>query len=145
MAGRPPKDPALKLMTGRGDGKDSGGREVQQPVVFPAELPEPPKWLPTYAAEEWNRVGPQLVDRKMLKAADRASFAAYCLAWDRVVRAWEFDYNEFDPDDVKRVIQERDAASKELRQWAREFGLTTVAGIRLVPPTPPKNEDDPFV
>lgn len=152
MAGRNPSAPGIRMMTGRSEGKDSAGRDIALPAVFPSECPEPPKWLPPYALEEWERVGPQLAQRHLLKDADRASFTAYCLAWERVVRSWESEI----PDDMfedlsdqadarRRLEVEREAASKELRQWAVQFGLTPVAGVKLIPPTPPKQEDDPFV
>lgn len=147
MPGRNPQAPAIRNLKGRSDGKDSAGRDIPQAAVFPSECPEAPGWLPQYAADEWDRVGPMLADRKLLKAADRASFTAYCLAWDRLVRAYELqlDATDFDPDSARRIEIEREAASKELRQWAVQFGLTPVSGVKLIPPTPPKAEDDPFV
>lgn len=147
MAGRNPQAAAIKVLTGRGDGKDSAGREIQMPVEFPAECPDAPAWLPRYAAEEWERVGPMLAQRKMLKAADRAAFTAYCLAWDRLVCAYELqlDPDDFDPASSRRIEIERESASKELRQWAVQFGLTPVSGVKLIPPSTPKPEDDPFV
>lgn len=134
-AGRTPAPPKLKLIEGRGNGRDSGGRVVPEPPAFKRLPPEPPEWLPDEAAAEWRRVVPELSRLDLVKPVDRASLTAYCLTWDRLVRAQK----EMD-DDGGSVLgtnsQGRvrhpavaviEAASKELRAWCAEFGLTPAA------------------
>lgn len=76
---------------------------------------------------------------ELLKPVDRAALTAYCLTWDRLVRA----QREIE-DDGGSVLGHNsqgrvrhpavavlEAASKELRAWAGEFGLTPSAESRV--------------
>jgi P27 family predicted phage terminase small subunit len=98
----------------------------------PRDLPpERPAWLSANAAEEWDRVVPDLVAMGTAKAADMAGLAAYCEAVARF-RAATAVVSQTGPLVVGRdglahknpaVTQARDA-SYEVRLWAREFGFT---------------------
>ena len=137
MAGVSPRPAALKLLNGRNAGVDSGGRKVAAPANFARGAPKPPEWLSEEAAKEWVRIVPELTRMKLLKHIDAASLAAYCESWSRFVeisRAWHAG-------DARTSLV--DAASKELRQWAREFGLTPSAEGAVHPPELPDG-DDPF-
>src|ERR1043165_7406112 len=81
------KPAALKLINGRGPGVDSGGRKVPETPAFKRLPPEAPDWLPDEARAEWARVVPELARLDLVKPIDRASLTAYCLTWDRLVRA----------------------------------------------------------
>lgn len=148
------KTPAkLKLIEGARPGRDSGGREVTPTPAFRRLPPQPPEFLFGDALEEWQRVVPELQRLGLTKAVDAASLSAYCLAWQRLCQA-------------QRVIQEgselgllavnsqgltrhpavaiAEAASKELRAWAHEFGLTPAAEANLVTPEADLDEQNPF-
>lgn len=149
------KTPAkLKLVEGSRPGRDSGGREVKPPPPFRRLPPAPPEFLFGDAIEEWQRVVPELQRLGLTKQIDAASLTAYCLAWQRMCQA-------------QRIIQEQsehgllgmnsqgltrhpavaivEAASKELRAWAHEFGLTPAAEAGLLTPEAPDDgEQNPF-
>lgn len=139
MAAPAPKPPALKLIEGRGNGRDSGGRLVKPDPGFTRLPPQAPEWLPLEARAEWERVVPELQRLQLTKPIDRAALTAYCLTWDRLVRAQK----EMDADGGSvlghnsqgRVrhpaVAVIEAASKELRSWANEFGLTPSAENRV--------------
>lgn len=152
MAAPKPRPAGLKLIEGRGNGRDSGGRQVKQPPGFVRLPPEAPEWLPDEARAEWERVVPELQRLRLLKPVDRAALTAYCLTWDRLVRAQK----EID-DDGGSVLGENsqgrvrhpavaviEAASKELRAWAAEFGLSPSAESKLISPEAGDGEDNPF-
>src|SRR6185369_9183257 len=82
-----PKPPRLKLVEGRGHGRDSGGRLVKEGPKFEPATPDAPQWLPAEARAEWDRVVPDLAKLDLLKRIDAASLASYCLAWDRLKAA----------------------------------------------------------
>lgn len=138
MASPKPRPAGLKLIEGRRPGRDSGGRPVKEPLTFKRLPPEPPEWLPEEARAEWERVVPELARLELLKPVDRAALTAYCLCWDRLVQAqreMSEDGSVLSTNSQGRVrhpaIAVVEAASKELRAWAGEFGLTPSAETRV--------------
>jgi P27 family predicted phage terminase small subunit len=80
MPGPPPTPTHLKLIRG-----NPGKRPIRpepEPQV-PAEVPEPPRFLSGYAADEWWRVAPELHRLGLLSVLDVGPFAAYCVAYHR--------------------------------------------------------------
>ena len=59
--GTTPITPGLKILQGRGNGRDSGGRPVSVPPALERGLPDPPAWLPPEVAAMWEVLAP-LVD-----------------------------------------------------------------------------------
>lgn len=142
----------LRVIQGRGNGRDSGGRAIKQPPGFTRLPPNAPTWLPAEAKAEWKRVVPELQRLQLLKPIDRAALTAYCLAWDRMVTAQkaikEHGATYLDafgnPKKHPNVLI-AEAASKELRAWAGEFGLTPSAEGRVSKPEADDGEEDnPF-
>lgn len=137
--GRRPRPGTLKLIEGRGNGKDTAGRPVKQAPAFVRLPPSPPEWLSDEARAEWNRVVPELQRLELLKPVDGAALTAYCEAWARFRTATEIVKREgmVLHDDRQGRAQRHpalltaEAASKELRAWAAEFGLTPSAEQRL--------------
>jgi P27 family predicted phage terminase small subunit len=142
VASPQPKPVALKLLEGRRPGVDSGGRPVKAVPEFARSAPEAPEWLPPEARDEWNRVVPELDRLGLLKSIDRSSLTSYCLVWHRLVEASKTIQRE------GMIVEEElalgrsklyrhpalltaEAASKELRAWATEFGLTPSSEQRL--------------
>lgn len=150
----PAKAPAKVLqLKGRGPGKDIAGRPIPVPPKFNREAPEPPEWLSEEARAEWDRVVPSLEELDLLKATDRAMLVAYCETWDLYMTAVlkvraegmtitnpETGFERKHP--VLAVVMETAA---QLRQFAREFGLSPAAenGIGKTA-TPNGDEADPF-
>jgi P27 family predicted phage terminase small subunit len=96
--------------------------------------PDRPAWLSPGAAEEWDRILPELIAMGTAKASDQAAIAAYCEAVALLAKLSEL-VAKSGPLLVGRdglahknpaVAQRRDA-SIEVRMWAREFGLTPAA------------------
>lgn len=148
--GRPAQPAALKLIKGRGDGKDSAGREVKQ-VAFKRLPPEPPIELGPLARAQWDKVVSELSRLDILKSVDGPSLAAYCLTWQRFTEAQE-QIEEYGLTaatsqgvGVAPWVRVADAASKELRAWAREFGLTPSGEANIAGKSSDGDEDsNPF-
>lgn len=118
----------LKLANGRNDHTDSSGKVVNLGPFERRAAPEPPKSLKGEALDEWNRVSPTLAKLGLLKPEDRAALASYCMAWAMII----------DPTTTTSAWFQ---ASRELRAWAVQFGLTPTSEQKL--PTP-EDADDPF-
>ncbi len=125
-----PRPTNIKLLEGRGNGRDSGGRRIKQSPGFVRLPPEPPAILTGEALAEWHRVVPELQRLKLTKPVDASSLSAYCLCWQRLVEA-QLIINEEGLLGVNSQGRVRhpavavvEAASKDLRSWATEFGLT---------------------
>lgn len=158
MASPKARPAALKLINGRGEGRDSGGRLVKQPPGFVRLPPQPPEWLPEEAAAEWERVVPELQRLQLTKPIDRAALTAYCLTWDRLVTAQRELAGNTDAQGRPSVLGENsqgvtrhpavaviEAASKDLRAWCGEFGFTPSAEGRLnTPEGGGSGEENPY-
>lgn len=136
---RPPRPAELKLIEGRGNGRDSGGRLVKETPDFERGTPVMPIWLPAEARAEWNRVVPELGRLGLLKLIDGAALTAYCMTWQRFVDACAIVAVEgmVVQDDRQGRAQRHPAlltveqASKELRAWCTQFGMTPSAEQRV--------------
>jgi len=123
---------ALKLLNGRGNGTDSGGRKVSTPPAFRRIAPNPPSWLSREAAAEWRRVVPGLQRLDLLKEGDRAALTAYCETWAEFVAATKvlqargsltYTSATGDPKTHPAVVIRKNA-SAQLRAWSIHFGQT---------------------
>lgn len=152
MAAPRPRPPALKLIEGRGNGRDSGGRKIPQDPGWTRLPPEPPEILTGVALEEWHRVAPELQRLQLTKPVDAASLAAYCLAFQRLCEAQRIIDSEgiLGRNSQGRVrhpaVAVLEAASKDLRAWANEFGFTPSSenGVGKVEAND-DGEDNPFI
>lgn len=146
-----PKPTHLKVLNGRGDGKDSAGRQIKKPPRFVRKAPGAPTWMSREAKAEWRRVVPELERLKLVKQAMRGGLAAYCVTWARFVQAQRtLDDKGLTYEAAQGWIPRPEVAivkacTQELRQWASEFGLTPTSEGRLsVPDEPPEDEDEGF-
>ncbi|QCX81060.1 Phage terminase, small subunit [Streptomyces sp. YIM 121038] len=120
----------LRLLKGRSEGRDSGGRPVPAVPTFKRVAPAPPEWLSAEARAEWDRVVPELARLDLLKENDRAGLAAYCEAWATFREATEAVQREGLTIEAKQGTLAHPAvaiarnAGRELRTWAAHFGLT---------------------
>lgn len=147
--GAPRQTRNLQLLTGRGPGRDSGGRPIPEPVFSTdgsdMPIPEPVLDDPV-ALAEWDRVVPTLLRDRVIKPEDGWPLGAYCLAVSQYRQAVERYAGEGPTTWVQvgmpdgstarktqvnptwRVV--KDAAELMLR-LAKEFGLTPVASAGL--------------
>jgi P27 family predicted phage terminase small subunit len=127
------KPAALKLLNGRGPGKDSAGRPVNVGPGYVRDAPEPPGWLGPLALEEWRRVVPELSRLRMLARVSRSSLVAYCETWELYERATRQLHDEGLTIEAKQgrlsnpLVGIQRATGAELRKWASEYGLTPVS------------------
>ncbi|MFJ6438528.1 phage terminase small subunit P27 family [Streptomyces sp. NPDC091416] len=158
--GRTAQPAALKLLTGRGDGRDSGGRTVKPPPAFRRLPPKPPTWLSREAAAEWRRVVPGLQRLDLLKEEDRAMLAAYCETWSVFVTATrdvtltgltvQQITNRPDGSSTEKTVPNPSVAiarnaGRELRGFAAQFGLSPSSEQALARGADDGSEDDnPF-
>jgi P27 family predicted phage terminase small subunit len=127
--GPAPKPTQLRLL--HGDKPSRINLAEPRPRDVP---PERPPWLSAEAAEEWDRVAPDLARMGTAKAIDAAGLACYCEAVARFRAANDMLAQSqvliVDRDNTPRVnpaVRVARDASYELRMWAREFGLTPSA------------------
>jgi P27 family predicted phage terminase small subunit len=147
-----PRPDKLKLLTGRGDGKDSGGRPVKKAPAFVRLAPEPPDWLSAEAAAEWQRVVPELQRLELIKPLDRAALTAYCETWSRYVNALMeikvhglFATGSQGQPIKNPAVMIAESCGKELRAWCAEFGFTPSAENNMnLQAGADGDEDDPF-
>ena len=150
MASPKPRPVALKLIEGRGHGRDSGGRKVAEVPLFKRLPPEAPEWLPIEARAEWDRVVPELSRLELTKPVDRAALTAYCLTWDRLVEAQRIVTADGvlgtnSQGTVRHpAVAVVEAASKDLRAWCAEFGFTPSAEAKLRVQEADNGEEDIF-
>lgn len=136
-AGRKATPRALKLVEGRSPGRDSGGRKVKPDPGFVRLPPEPPVWLGVVARAEWERVVPELQRLRLVKPIDAAALTAYCLTWERLVAAQamidENGLTHVGSQGLTRhpAVSILESASKDLRSWCAEFGLTPAAEAKV--------------
>ncbi|MCY4726710.1 phage terminase small subunit P27 family [Nocardioides sp. STR2] len=125
------QEPAnLRLLKGRGDGRDSGGRKVEQGPGFKRTPPHPPIWLEGEALDVWRRITPELTRLDLLKEGDAEVLATYCETWVDFVEATATIKREGYYIDARQgtlkhpAVGIKHAAAKELRAIAAHFGLT---------------------
>jgi P27 family predicted phage terminase small subunit len=127
--GPAPAPTQLRLL--RGDQPKRINTDEPQPRDVP---PGRPVWLSPAAVEEWDRLLPDLVAMRTVKAVDATGLAAYCEAVARF-RAATAVVAQTGPLVIGRdglahknpAVQQARDASYEIRMWAREFGLTPSA------------------
>jgi len=139
-AGRKPRPRGLRILEGRHEGVDSGGRKIEDGIEFERVAPDAPDFLDGRALEEWHRVVAELAPFGVLKRVDRAALTAYCLAWQRLVDARALITKEGltkrgPQGDVRNpAVMVEESASKEIRAWCSEFGLTPAAEAKVSRP-----------
>lgn len=150
---RTPRPPALKLLNGVREGRDSGGRKVEEGPGFKREpIGPPPPDLEGKAREVWLQTVPELDRLELTKPLDRHSLAAYCLAVERMYEA-NADIQENGLTEIgakggrikNPAVTVAEQASREIRMWAQEFGFTPSAEGRLsAQAADPDDGDNPY-
>lgn len=151
MPGGRPRTPTRVLQmrgTHRADRHGDPADEVQFPPI--TALPPAPGFLDELGAFEWNRVGHELVEKKLLTEADMAAFTLYCLNVSRVVAAERMITAQgMTIKTPQGFLQAHPAVAiarqcgAEVRKFAQEFGMTPSARTRVrtvtAPPTKKKS------
>ncbi|MBN9335382.1 phage terminase small subunit P27 family [Devosia sp.] len=122
-----------------------GAKPTMRQDVEAVDILPAPEWFSEEAAEEWARVMPVLVPRKILTTADLGSLENYCIAQGTVR---EMERHIKDHGHVFEAFKERDGelistglkrnpavgiraeAMTQARQLAAELGLTPVSRSR---------------
>ena len=150
------KPAALKLIEGRGNGRDSGGRLVPTAPAFVRLPPVPPAWLDGVALAEWERVLPELTRLDLTKELDAGLLAAYCRTWSLFVKACELidehglmvvntGSNGAVQHAANPAVGIQIKAVAQLNALAAKFGFTPSDEQRLtVNPPPIDDEFNPF-
>lgn len=157
--GRIAQPAALRLLKGRHEGVDSGGRAVAAAPAFRRIAPNPPTWLSREAAAEWRRVVPGLQRLDLLKEEDRAVLTAYVETWSLFVQATrtinkdgitsEVVTVRADGSETSRTVTHPCVAiarnaGRELRGFAAQFGLSPASEQALARSPDDGDEDNPF-
>lgn len=148
------KPAGLKLVNGRGPGKDSGGRTVHQAPKFNRGAPEPPDSLSDGAREEWDRIVPGLDQLDLLKPEDYAALVEHCETWATYIACVGLVRRDgivlVNPENGRiyknPALAAAEAAGAQLRASCREFGLTPSSEQNLAkaPGAGGDEEADPY-
>lgn len=110
-----------------------------------SSVPRAPAWLPADAKDEWKRVLPSLIKRRILTDTDMATVEAYCLAVGTIRRCQTTIATEGDTVDTNAGTKRHPAFQTlgqmmtEMRRLAAELGLTPAS--RSKAGKPPAGED----
>jgi P27 family predicted phage terminase small subunit len=118
-----------------------------KPTIVPdrapiTKTPAAPKWFGAFAKQEWKRIMPPLVERRILTEADMGSVENYCVTTGRIreIEQQIAAAGEIDP----KLFRMQDQAIKTARQLAAELGLTPVSRSRPAVRKNDEGDDNPF-
>ena len=108
-----------------------------------------PAWLHPYAAAEWKRVLPSMIERRIITEADYGCLEAYCVAIGQVREFGEkiatlaepMVYTEQGVPRPHPYFRMQRDASSTARQFAAELGLTPVSRSRASMTAKGDNDD----
>lgn len=136
--GRPANPHNLQLIKGRGEGRDSGGRELKTPPKFKRQAPDKPETLEGAASEIWDVIVEALEDLDLLKEVDGPALEIVCETYSRWREARDMRLEKgmtamgsTGNEVVAPWVRVEESAGKEFRSWCAEFGLTPSAEMKL--------------
>lgn len=140
-AGRKSAPARLKIVGGRGNGTDSGGRKVPEPPPFTRELPTKPSDLTPVASAMWDSIVDALPKANLLKPLDGFALQVGCETFARWHAAKTLRLTAGAGSGllaktsqgmgVSPLVRVESEASREFRAWCAEFGLTPAAEVKL--------------
>ena len=139
-SGRTSKPTHLKLLEGRGNGRDSGGRKVPEPPPFERAVPVKPDDLSDVASAMWDSIVAVLPGMDLLKPLDGFALQVGCETFSRwhAAKTLRLSRNESgllaktsQGVGVSPLVRVETEASREFRAWCAEFGLTPAAEVKL--------------
>lgn len=107
-----------------------GRRPDLREAAKPLHAVKAPAWLSKEARREWDRVMPDLIQRRILTDADLGSLENYCLAIGRVRDTEAMIQTESEAEMQLKLMRVQDKAIATSRQLAGELGLTPVSRSR---------------
>lgn len=110
----------------------------QEPLI---RVPKVPAWFGTYARDEWKRVLPVLVARRVICTADLAQVETYCMMAGRV-REIEAGFHAAGGVVDVKLFGVQNRAAQTARQIAATLGLDPVSRARMGNVAPPEDDDD---
>lgn len=144
MKGRKPTPTHLRLLQGNPQRKPvNTGEPMPTPLL---EAPPPLAFIEAYAAEEWQRLAPELQRMGLMTIVDSGPFGAYCVAYARWRTAEEALALMAAKDPVMRglivrgkhgtamenpLVYTSRRAAQEMLRFAAEFGFTPAARSRI--------------
>lgn len=141
----------LRVLNGRSDGRDSGGRRVEKPLDVVRDAPVMPDWLPDEAKREWERVVPPLAEQGLVKDSDFGSLVSYVMAvWQLREAVEELKANGSLTTPGKESMKAHPAvaalrnAQSTIRAFAHEFGLTPAAEANVSREDSGEDDGNPF-
>ncbi|MBW7056980.1 phage terminase small subunit P27 family [Paracoccus bogoriensis] len=115
-------------------------RPDQEPL---SRVPKGPAWFGAHAREEWKRVLPMLVARRVICAADLAQVETYCCMAGLVRQIEQERQRSGGLIDVK-LFGMQNRAAQTARQIAATLGLDPVSRARLGSAAPEDDADNPL-
>lgn len=154
--GRPKKPTQVHILAGNPSKiPDLEKRAAAEPRPPEATAPKPPAYLPKAAKKCWKENAKILSASRLLTEADLGALEAYCMAYALYRRAVEelgegtIVYRPQEGTQPDTLYQDERPQSrairsymKEMREWAREFGMTPAARGRMELPEPDQPADD---
>lgn len=112
---RTPKN--LKVLAGT----DRPDRDVPDAPEFDLleEFPDPPLHLNTDGVEMWNRLGPQLVNARVLQVVDLYALEHLCATWQMVRKK------------IKAEMEVTAAENNAMKALFAEFGMTPASRSKV--------------
>lgn len=148
---RRPQPLSLRVLNGRSEGRDSGGRPLETPLTTDRRAPRMPSWLPDGAKRCWRRVVPALDAMHVLKPADCDALVAYCIAVNlmeesaKIIAAEGMTVKANGSIKPHPAVSTLNSSMKQVKAFAVEFGLTPASesSITGIQPTQP-DQYNPF-
>ncbi len=144
MPGPAPKPSALKKLAGNPGKRKLNNNEPQPERVAPAI----PRGLMALARKYWKAHGPKLEDLGLLTEVDGAAFTMltmhYAIAWEAGQILKDKGLSAVDENGAERkhpLLQVFRENSSMFLRYAKEFGLTPSARVKLAMPSPEEEED----
>jgi len=149
-AGRKSAPLKLRLLKGRRDGVDSGGRKLIEAPRFIRMAPDKPADLSPMASEHWDLIVDELQRLELLKPIDAGSLVMLCEIWARWKTAVAIIEKEGLTIETSQGVGRHpavaiaEAAERSYRSAAAEFGLTPASESKLATKGPSGDDDNPF-
>jgi P27 family predicted phage terminase small subunit len=150
--GPAPQSAALRLVNGRSEGTDSGGRRVGPPGKgFIRAAPPKPADLSPRASQIWDAAVADLEHIGSVKLSDGPGLAMLCEAgsvWyacrERIRKEGRQVKRPSGVVALSPIVADMRAAEADYRSWLREFGLTYSTAARFVGDAPGGGAPNPF-
>lgn len=152
-AGRKPSAHLKLVDSGRGAGRDSGGRKIPDTPAFRRAVPAKPDDLTPVASRMWDAVVAELPRLELLKPLDAFALEVGCETYARWHEAKRLRLRGEGSGllaktsqgvGVSPLVRVESEASREFRAWCAEFGLTPAAEVKLAAAQDPSNGPDLF-